>query len=393
MKLNKKDIKVLTPNGYEFFLGVNKITKSNYLDLTFNDGKNIKCSLDHPFDTIEGIIKAKDLTKKIEVFTKLGGCFLKHKKLIKKEINLYDIVNSGEKHLYFTNDIISHNCNFLGSADTLISGLKLQTLVTTKPIKTKNYFDIYENPKKDHQYMITVDVARGVDLDYSAFVVFDITKLPYKVVAKYRNNSIKPLMLPYVIKDAGINYNKAYVLCETNDVGNEVATALHYDLEYPNLLTCFIKSRQGQILGQGFGGNKAELGVKMSSNIKKIGCLNLKMLLEEDKLELSDFETISELTTFIQRSGTFKAEEGKNDDLVICLVIFAWAATSTYFRDITDDDIRKRLFQEKIDSEDDDLMPMGFLEDGLMPETFIQDDKVWYTVPEEDMLYLWNQNF
>jgi intein/homing endonuclease len=282
------------------------------------------------------------------------------------------------------------NCSFLGSSDTLISGAKLQTLVHNKPIKSKKFLDTFEEPIEEHQYMITVDVARGVDLDYSAFTVIDITKMPYKMVAKYRDNTIKPIMFPYIVKDVGLHYNKAFVLCETNDVGDQVANALHYDLQYPNLLTCFIKGRQGQILGQGFGGNRVEYGVKMSKNVKKLGSINLKMLIEEDKLLINDYDTINELSTFIQKSNSFMAEEGKNDDLVACLILFAWASTNEYFKEITDDDIRKRLFQEKQANEENDMLPIGFLEDGLQQETFVEDDKIWSVVSNEELAALWN---
>ncbi len=281
-------------------------------------------------------------------------------------------------------------CDFLGSSDTLISGAKLQTMVHHKPLKSKKFLDTHEEPIEEHQYMITVDVARGVDLDYSAFTVIDITKMPYKMVAKYRDNTIKPIMFPYIVKDVGLHYNKAFVLCETNDVGDQVANALHYDLEYPNLLTCSIKGRQGQILGQGFGGNRVEYGVKMSKNVKKLGSINLKMLIEEDKLLINDFDTINELSTFIQKSNSFMAEEGKNDDLVACLILFAWASTNEYFKEITDDDIRKRLFQEKQADEENDMLPIGFLENGLQEETFVEQDKIWQVVSNEELAALWN---
>lgn len=281
-------------------------------------------------------------------------------------------------------------CSFLGSSDTLISGVKLQTLVTKKPIKVKNHLDTYEEPIPDHQYAITADVARGIGEDYSAFVVIDITEMPYKVVAKYRNNEIKPIMFPYVVKDVGLHYNKAFVLCETNDIGGQVANALHYDLDYPNLLSCFIKGRKGQIVGQGFGGTKVEFGVKMSANVKKIGSLNLKMLIEEDKLLFYDYDILNELSTFVQKSNTFMAEEGKNDDLVMCLLIFAWLTTNEYFKEITDSDIRKRLFQEKMEKEEDDVLPIGFLETGIQEQTFVQEDKLWEVVPLEEMLSLWS---
>jgi hypothetical protein len=284
-------------------------------------------------------------------------------------------------------------CDFLGSSDTLISGIKLQTLTHDKPIKTRKSLDTYEEPIPEHQYMVTVDVARGVDLDYSAFTVIDITKMPYKLVAKYRDNNIKPIMFPYIVKDVGLHYNKAFVLCETNDVGDQVANALQYDLEYPNLLTCFIRGRQGQVLGQGFGGTRVEYGVKMSKNVKKLGAINLKMLIEEDKLLINDFDAINELSTFVQKSNSFMAEEGKNDDLVSCLIIFAWASTNEYFKEITDDDIRKRLFQEKSENDENDILPIGFMQNGLIEEKFVEDDKLWEVVPLEEMISLWNYNY
>lgn len=284
--------------------------------------------------------------------------------------------------------------DFLGSSDTLISGVKLQSLVYDKPIRSKKGLDVYEEPLVDHQYMINVDVARGVDLDYSVFTVIDITKMPYKLVAKYRDNQIKPIMFPYIIKDVGLHYNKAFVLCETNDVGDQVATGLHYDLEYPNLLTCFIKGRQGQVLGQYGAGARIEYGVKMSANVKKIGSINLKALIEGDKLLINDYDTINELSTFVQKSNTFKAEEGKNDDLVDCLVTFAWGSTQEYFKELTDDDIRKRLFKENEECEEDEnILPIGFIETGIEPETFVEKDLLWNVVSPDELVSLWDYNY
>jgi hypothetical protein len=256
-------------------------------------------------------------------------------------------------------------CEFLGSVDTLISASKLKSLVYEDPLKTNKGLDVYEESKEDHNYIITVDVARGVSHDYSAFVVFDITEFPYKIVAKYRNNEIKPMLFPSIIEQVASAYNKAYVLVETNDVGDQVASILQFDLEYDNLLMVAMRGRAGQIVGQGFSGTKSQLGLKMSKTVKKVGCSNLKTMIEDDKLIFNDYDIISELTTFIQRNQSFEAEEGCNDDLAMCLVIFAWLVVQPYFKEMTDNDVRKRIYEEQKNQIEQDMAPFGFILDGL----------------------------
>ena len=229
---------------------------------------------------------------------------------------------------------------------------------------------------------MTVDVSRGTNNDYSAFVVFDITTLPWKVVAKYRNNEIKPILFPNIIEQVAKNYNKAYILAEVNDIGEQVTNILHYDLEYPNILMCAMRGRAGQIVGQGFSGTKSQLGLKMSKVTKKVGCSNLKTLIEDDKLLIADYEIISELTTFIQKNQSFEADDGYNDDLVMCLVLFAWLAVQPYFREMTDNDVRKRIYEEQKNQIEQDMAPFGFISDGIsdIEEKFVDDDgNVWYT--------------
>ena len=198
---------------------------------------------------------------------------------------------------------IEFECEFLGSVDTLIAPSKLKALVYEHPLKHNAGLDVYEPVRNNHDYTITVDVARGVGNDYSAFVVVDITEFPHKVVAKYRNNEIKPMLFPSLIYEVAKNYNEAFVLCEVNDVGDQVAAILQYDLEYQNILMCSMRGRAGQIVGQGFSGKKTQLGVKMSKTVKKVGALNLKTMIEEDKLTFCDGDIISELTTFISKNN------------------------------------------------------------------------------------------
>ena len=283
---------------------------------------------------------------------------------------------------------IEFECEFLGSVDTLIAPSKLKNLVYDSPIQRNAGLDIYEEPKEDRDYICTVDVARGVGGDYSAFVVIDISEFPHKLVAKYRDNTIKPMLFPSVIYQVGKSYNDAYVLCEVNDVGDQVASILQYDLEYQNLLMSSMRGRAGQVVGQGFSGSKTQLGVKMSKTVKKVGSLNLKTMIEEDKLIFNDYEVISELTTFIQKHGSFEAEEGCHDDLAMCLVIYAWLVAQDYFKELTDQDVRKRIYEDQKDQIEQDMAPFGFIVDGLDDSTFVDNDGDRWTVEPNGEKYL-----
>ena len=283
-------------------------------------------------------------------------------------------------------------CDFLGSADTLISPAKLQTIPFADPIKSNAGLDIYERVEKDHEYIITVDVARGIGGDYSAFLVFDITTMPYKIVAKYRNNEIKPVLFPSVIFQVCKEYNNPYVLVEVNDIGDSIAATLNYDLEYPNVLMCAMRGRAGQVVGQGFSGSKTQLGVKMSVTVKKIGCSNLKAIIEEDKLLFNDFQIFQELTTFVQKKQAWEADEGYHDDLVMCMVLFAWLVMQEYFKEMTDQDIRRRIYDEQRNQIEQDMAPFGFLDDGMGDDTYIDGDgNLWeYGDKQEEVGYMWN---
>ena len=276
---------------------------------------------------------------------------------------------------------VEFECEFLGSVDTLIAPSKLRALVYDEPETRSAGLDVYEVCKENHDYVVTVDVARGVGGDYSAFVVIDITEFPHRVVAKYRNNEIKPMLFPNIIWEVAKSYNDGFILCEVNDVGDQVAAIINYDLEYENLLMCSMRGRAGQVVGQGFSGKKTQLGVKMSKTVKKVGALNLKTLIEEDKLTFKDYEILSELTTFIQKHNSFEAEEGCNDDLAMCLVIYAWLVAQDYFKELTDQDVRKRLYDEQKNQIEQDMSPFGFIMDGLEDDTFVDaEGDTWNTL-------------
>ena len=286
---------------------------------------------------------------------------------------------------------IEFECEFLGSVDTLIAPSKLKSLVYDAPLTQNAGLDVFEQTKENHDYITTVDVARGVGNDYSAFVVVDITEFPHRIVAKYRDNQIKPMLFPNVIWEVAKNYNNSFILCEVNDIGDQVASILHYDLEYENLLMASMRGRAGQIVGQGFSGKKTQLGVKMSKTVKKVGALNLKTMIESDKLLFKDYDILSELTTFISKSNSFEAEEGCNDDLAMCLVIYAWLVNQDYFKELTDQDVRKRLYEEQKNQIEQDMAPFGFIEDGLDDTSFIDNEgDRWYVDEYGDKSYMWD---
>jgi hypothetical protein len=256
-------------------------------------------------------------------------------------------------------------CEFLGSIDTLIKAQKLKTMSYNPPITSNAGFDMFEKPQRDHTYVMTADVSRGTSNDYSAFLVFDVTQMPYKIVGKFRDNEVKPLLFPAKIYDVAKAYNQAFVLIEVNDIGEQVASTMQYDLEYDNLIMASMRGRAGQVLGGGFSGGRAQLGVRTTKAVKRIGCSNLKQMIEDDKLIIQDLQIISELSTFIVKGQSFEADDGCTDDLVACLFMFAWATDQTYFKELTDMDIRQTMMREQQDMLEQDMAPFGFIDNGV----------------------------
>ena len=279
---------------------------------------------------------------------------------------------------------------FLGSSNTLISGKKLQELVYQTPLAEHDMLKIYEYPikgddetTKDHLYAIWVDVSEGRNLDCSAFSVIDISTTPYKQVATYKSSSISPMLFPTLIYNAARQYNDAYILVEIN-MNPTVADIIHQDLEYENLFKIFTGNKKPQQLSSGFG-RGVQMGLKMSVAVKRIGCSNLKTLIENNKLIINDFDTISELTTFVADKTSFKADDGHNDDMVMGLVMFAWATGQKYFKDIVNHDIRKQIQLENINQVDEELLPAPIIETGLERDFELIDGDIWEAADGSDI--------
>ena len=263
-------------------------------------------------------------------------------------------------------------CEFLGSINTLISPAKLRTMPYRAPKQSNAGLDVHEPPEEGKTYVLCADVSRGTANDYSAFVVVEVSQMPYKVVAKFRDNELKPLLFPAKIYEVARAYNQAFVLVEVNDIGEQVANALQFDMEYDNLIMASMRGRAGQILGGGFSGGRAQLGVRTTKAVKKIGCSNLKQLVEDNKIIIEDFDTINELSTFIVKGSSFEADDGCNDDMVACCFIFGWVTDQTYFKELTDNDIRQQMYKEQQNQLEQDMAPFGFVVNGLEDENIGQ---------------------
>ena len=245
-----------------------------------------------------------------------------------------------------------HGVEFLGADNSLISGYIVeQKMIVSEPVETYLDVNIYEKPKEDHTYFITVDPSKGQGKDYHAFIVFDITKSPFRQVATFRNNEMETMMMPELLNNIGYYYNTAPILIETN-VANEIGHLLFADLEYPNVLRTKrdIKAKNKLVLC--YQGRKAQIGLCNNHQTKALGCSALKSLIENDQLLICDPHTISEFTTFIVSGKTFAAQVGTNDDLAMCCVLFAWATRELLFKNINTD-LRKKIVQDNINKLND----------------------------------------
>ena len=282
------------------------------------------------------------------------------------------------------------DAEFLGSANTLISPNILKILAFIDPL-SKHYdsaLSVYEEPQPGRNYFIVADVSRGVGVDASAFLVYDVTEMPYKVVAAYKNNLIEPILYPEIIYQVAKSYGEAFVMIEINDNGQQIADILHQDLEYENIVYTTVKGRAGQIMGAGFAQN-TQRGVRTTKQVKRLGCVNMKTMIEKQQIILNDFHVINELSTFIHKGNGYEAESGAHDDLVMCIVLLAWATTQTFFKELTDTDFRAKILAEREKMWEDEVLPFAFYDDGQSDENTVNIntyDDGWL---HEDSLNKW----
>jgi hypothetical protein len=272
-------------------------------------------------------------------------------------------------------------CNFLGSSNTLVNPDTIGRMSSKPYVYSKDGLDIIVEPEEDHVYMLVADTSRGVGGDHCAFTVMDITAYPYTVVAKYRSNKISPLLYPNIIHKVAKDYHTAYCLIEINDNGQQVADSLYTDLEYENVFFVGSNSKSGQYLSGGFSSG-ATLGVRTTKLVKRLGCTAFKSMVESNKLLIHDTDIIGEISTFIEIRGFYKADEGYHDDLVMTLVLFAWASNESFFKDLTDTNLRKVLYEEQFKQIEENLTPFGFIDEGPTERSVPEEDAngdLWFS--------------
>lgn len=456
-------MKILSSSGFKSFNGfINQGYSTSLYLIIFESGNFIKVTADHRFLLNTGEWRTAD---GIEIFDELNDEIVEDISIIENEI-VYDAYEVDETHDYYTNGVISHNCNmlyidetafipntvaeafFTSTFPTISSGKTTKILLSSTPLGYNHFWrfwndaekglndfvplfipyweipgrdaewaaeqrrqlgelkynqevecrwlgssltlipgdilsklspsiieyareglDVYEKPQPDRNYVLTVDPAKGVGGDNSIVQVIDISEVPYKQVAKYKDNTISPLLFPNIIYKIARDYNNAHVLLEIN-ISEQVAHILHHELEYENMIIINKKPKgldKGQSAGGGFGG-RPFLGVNTDKKTKRIGCANLKSLLVEHKLLINDMDTISELSTFIEVKDSYEADDGYNDDLVMGLVMFGWLTSQPYFKELNNVELRKVMYENQMRVIEEELTPFGFYNDGQYDE-------------------------
>ena len=355
---------VLTPSGWSNFRGIKRQTRSQLIDIITETGKSIVCTENHKLKSVKyGWIEVDCLEIDDIITTIDGHDRIIYKKRSTREEDVYDLLEVSKNNEYYTNGILSHNCEFQGSSGTLISGSKLKALVNINPITENQGISMYKSPVVGHTYICVADVSRGKGLDYSAFQIIDVSEMPYEQVCVFRDNMITPVDYAEIIYRTTKGYNNSYILVEINDIGEQVSEILSYDFDVETLLFTESAGRSGKRISGGFS-KGTDKGIRTTKTVKSIGCNMLKLLVEQDQLIIHDWNTINELSKFSRKANSYEAESGSHDDLVMCLVLFSWLSDQTFFKEITDINTMWKLRERSDEQIESNMLPFGFMDDG-----------------------------
>lgn len=372
------EFEVLTPFGWSEFTHIKKSITQNVVKITFDDASILECTENHLLKIEDKFVEAQWMTDGYS----LNGKLIKSVDFINKEIEVFDLVNVEKGNQYYTNEIVSHNCEFMGSSGTLISAAGLKSLAFVTPMHAaENGIKIYHQPVQGRNYVMVSDTSRGKGLDYHATIVMDVSEIPYKLVATYRDNELSPLVYPTIIKKLGDYYNQAYSLVEINDNGQQVVDSLFEDMEYENILSTVDIGKKITVT-TGYG-NKSQRGIRTTKSVKRLGCSILKNLIESQKIIIQDFDVIAELSTFISNGSSFEAEEGSHDDLVMCLVLFSWMTNQAFFSEMSDTNLKEKLYREQMQQIENEQLPTflaGHIDVDEGDKRYIEDGLIWNVI-------------
>ena len=384
VNLNNKDLKIKTQHGFEDFVGIQKLHKLEWFRLKFNSG-DIECTTEHKFMTVDGWKEAKELKLGDSIKTESFYEDIVSIDKFTSNKDVYDILET-DSNEFITNGLISHNCKFMGSSGTLIPTDVLERMEWMNPTNEDEYLKIYQPYDEARKYIAIADPAGGLGLDYSVCTVLDVTEYPYRIVAKYRNNDISPLLFPHTIMNMAMSYGTCPALVESNnDVGGQVTYIMYYELEYENMVLTSSSERAIGGLREGGKGSRSLPGVRTTKKVKSIGCSNLKTLLENDYLKIEDQDTIEELGTFIAKNASYEADDECHDDTVMPLVLFSWFIKSEYFKEYCGNDVGVDLYRRNTDRALEDVMPFGFIEvsnDSSRTQEFLPGHDLTFGVTE-----------
>ena len=379
MFVQNKFYDILTPDGFRNFRGLHFIKRE-----TVRIYSNGVCALEgsalHRVLSSTGYVTLDDI-KVGDVLVGRSGTFVVDRKENGSSQLLFDPIDvEHPDQAFYTNEVISHNCSFQGSANTLIPGHKLASMSYMTPLEIRGDLKIYAKPVRAddtgpaHIYVAMVDVSQGQEQDYSVINVFDVSISPFRQVAVYRKNDITPQLFAPIVRDIAAYYCNAYTLVEVNDVGILVADTLHAELEYEHILFVRMHPKRGQMLAGGFH-VKSRMGLRQTQATKRIGCASLRAMIEKDQLLIYDYDTLRELTTFVAHGHNYQAEAGAHDDCVMTLVLLGWLTSQTGFENYVGLSMRKLLINQYEPVTLDEPF-VGYLNDE--PTTsWVDDGDIW----------------
>lgn len=305
--------KILTPSGFQDFKGIQILSRSGYR-FECDNGRFCEVSTGHKF-VVNGQVVMSDDVMVGDILEYKGLPVTVIKVVLLDESEVFDIIEVSGGNIYYGNDFLHHNCDFIGSSNTIIEGETLKRLFNNKVepnfLGQEDKFRIWEKPERGAKYVLGVDTAKGVGSDYSVIQVLkilSITPVKMKQVAVWEDNFTDVYKFTETVNRMSYYYNNAYMMVENNGESSVVANRLWWDYENENLINT--------------GGKNKDLGIRATTVTKPQAVLLMKKLIEDGSIEIIDSTTIDQLTDFQDLGNSKFACVNCNDD---CVSALYWA--------------------------------------------------------------------